>query len=89
MAIIRKEFDTPEQAQELIDAINLMLGIPTSEDSITQSYTDFIEENGKFYVEYDNEIIIFDESIRDILGGPTKLQRNKSTFRNLIIFISI
>jgi RNA binding exosome subunit len=60
MAIIRKEFETIEQAQEFIDAINLQLGIPTSEDSITQSYTDIIEENGKFYVEFDNEIIIFE-----------------------------
>jgi hypothetical protein len=58
MATIRKEFDTPEQAQELIDAINLQLGIPTSEDSITQSYTDFIEENGKFYVEYESNLNI-------------------------------
>jgi hypothetical protein len=58
MAIIRQEFDTPEQAQELIDAINLQLGIPTSEDSITQSYTDFIEEDGKFYVEYEESIFL-------------------------------
>jgi hypothetical protein len=60
MAIIRKEFETPEQAKEFIDAINLQLGIPTSEDSITQSYTDIVEENEKFYVEYDDEIIIFE-----------------------------
>ena len=58
MATIRREFDTPEQAQEFIDAINLQLGIPTSEDSITQSYTDFIEENGKFYVEYESTLNI-------------------------------
>lgn len=60
MAIIRQEFDTPEQAQELIDAINLQLGIPSSENSVAQSYTDVIEEDGKFYVEFDNEIIIFE-----------------------------
>jgi hypothetical protein len=60
MATIRREFDTPEQAKELIDAINLKLGIPSSENSVTQSYTDFIEEDGKFFVEYDNEIIIFE-----------------------------
>ena len=60
MAIIRKKFETEIEAQEFIDAINLQLGIPTSEDSITQSYTDIIEENGKFYVEFDNEIIIFE-----------------------------
>jgi len=60
MAIIRKKFETEIEAQEFIDAINLQLGIPTSEDSITQSYTDYVEEDGKFYVEYDNEIIIFE-----------------------------
>jgi hypothetical protein len=74
MAIIRKKFETEIEAQEFIDAINLQLGIPTSEDSITQSYTDIIEEDEKFYVEYDNEIIFFDESIRDILGGPTEFE---------------
>ena len=74
MAIIRKEFETPEQAQELIDAINLKLGIPNSENSVAQSYTDCVEEDGKFYVEYDDEIIIFDESIRDILGKPTEFE---------------
>jgi hypothetical protein len=60
MAIIRKEFDTTEQAQELIDAINLQLGIPKSENSVAQSYTDIVEENGIFFVEYDNKIIIFE-----------------------------
>ena len=60
MAIIRKEFETPEQAKELIDAINLQLGIPNSENSVAQSYTDYVEEDGKFYVEFDNEIIIFE-----------------------------
>ena len=60
MDIIKKEFETEIEAQEFIDAINLQLGIPTSEDSITQSYTDIIEEDGKFYVEFDNEIIIFE-----------------------------
>ena len=60
MAIIKKEFDTVEEAQIFIDAINLQLGIPSSENSVTQSYTDCVEEDGKFYVEYDNEIIIFE-----------------------------
>lgn len=62
MAIIRKEFDTVEEAQIFIDAINLQLGIPSSEDAISQSYTDWIqdEENGKFYVDYDSEIITFE-----------------------------
>ena len=59
MAIIRKEFDTVEEAQIFIDAINLQLGIPSSEDAISQSYTDWIqdEENGKFYVDYDDQVI--------------------------------
>lgn len=61
MAITRKEFDTLEEAQTLIDAINLHLGIPSSEDATAQSYTDYIEENGKFYVDFDSEIIIFEE----------------------------
>jgi RNA binding exosome subunit len=61
MAIIRREFDAREQAQEFIKAINLKLGIPSSENSVAQSYTDIVEEDGKFYVEYDNEIIIFEE----------------------------
>jgi RNA binding exosome subunit len=60
MAIIKKKFDTPEQAQEFIDTINFKLGIPSSENSVTQSYTDCVEEDGKFYVEFDNEIIIFE-----------------------------
>ena len=61
MAIIRQEFDTIEDAQTFIDAINLHLGIPSSEDATAQSYTDYIEENGKFYVDFDSEIIIFGE----------------------------
>jgi RNA binding exosome subunit len=60
MPIIRKEFETPEQAQEFIDAINLKLGIPSSENSVAQSYTDIVEEDGKYFVEFDNEIIIFE-----------------------------
>lgn len=60
MAIIRREFDTVEQAQIFIDAINLQLGIPSSEDSTAQSYTDCVEENGKFYIDYDDTIIIFE-----------------------------
>ena len=61
MAIIRKEFNSVEDAQIFIDAINLRLGIPSSEDATAQSYTDYIEENGKFYVDFDDEIIIFEE----------------------------
>lgn len=60
MAIIRQEFDTLEEAQTLIDSINTQLGIPSSEDATAQSYTDYIEENGKFYVDFDDEIIIFE-----------------------------
>ena len=61
MAIIRREFDTIKEAQTFIDSINLQLGIPSSEDATAQSYTDYIEENGKFYVDFDDEIIIFEE----------------------------
>ena len=60
MAIIRREFDTIEEAQTLIDAINTQLGVPSSEDATAQSYTDYIEENGKFYVEFDDTIINFE-----------------------------
>jgi hypothetical protein len=74
MAIIKKEFNTIEEAQTFIDAINLQLGIPNSENSVAQSYTDCVEEDGKFYVEYDNEIIIFDESIEAILGETTEIK---------------
>ena len=58
MATTRREFDTKEQAQEFINSINLQLGIPSSEDATAQSYTDIVEENGKFYVEYDDSIFI-------------------------------
>lgn len=61
MAITRREFDTIEDAQTFIDSINLQLCIPSSEDATAQSYTDYIEENGKFYVDFDDEIIIFEE----------------------------
>jgi hypothetical protein len=61
MAIIRQECITELEAQELIDANNLQLGIPSSENSVAQSYTDYVEENGNFFVEYDSEIIIFEE----------------------------
>ena len=64
MAIIKREFDTIEQAQDFIDAINLQLGIPSSEDATAQSYTDYIEENGKFYVDFDSEIIIFEQWLK-------------------------
>jgi hypothetical protein len=60
MATIRKECKTEDEAQEFIKAINLQLGIPSSENSVAQSYTDYVEENGKFFVEYDSEIIIFE-----------------------------
>ena len=61
MAIIRREFDTIKDAQDFIDSINLQLGIPSSEDATAKSYTDYIEENGKFYVDFDDEIIIFEQ----------------------------
>lgn len=60
MAIIRKECKTIEEAQTFIDVINTQLGIPSSEDAIAQSYTDYVEENGKFYVDYDDTIINFE-----------------------------
>ena len=58
--LIKKEFNSVEEAQIFIDAINLQLGIPSSENSVTQSYTDYIEENGKFFVEYDDTNINFE-----------------------------
>lgn len=60
MAITRREFDTIEDAQTFINAINLQLGIPSSEDATAKSYTDYIEENGFFYVEFDDAIINFE-----------------------------
>lgn len=61
MATIRREFDSVEDAQIFIDAINLQLGIPISEDATAQSYTDCVEENGKFFVDYDDTIINFEQ----------------------------
>ena len=60
MEYIKKYFNTVEEADSFIQQINTILGIPVSDDAVTRTYTDYVEEDGKFYVEYDNEIIIFE-----------------------------
>lgn len=56
MGFTKAEFDTPEGAVAFIEQINKILGIPVSEDAVTETYTEPIEENGKWYVEYESNI---------------------------------
>jgi hypothetical protein len=46
------KFDTEQQAQEAIDKINAYFGIPTSEDAITRTYTNFYEKDGFFWINW-------------------------------------
>jgi hypothetical protein len=57
MEFTKKYFDTVEEAEAFIQIINTLLGIPVSEDAVTRTYTEPIEENGKWYVEYESNLI--------------------------------
>lgn len=45
-------FEKKEQAEHAISLINQHFGIPVSEDAVTRTYTDYIEEDGKFIIKY-------------------------------------
>jgi hypothetical protein len=55
------------EAENALNLINLSLGIPISVDSITQTYTNFEFNNGKY-------IIRHDEVIEGILGLPSNFE---------------
>lgn len=48
-------FETIEAANQFIDQINALLGIPVSADSITRTYTTPIEQDNLIYI-YADEI---------------------------------
>lgn len=57
-------YNTQLEVEIALNLINLTLGIPISVDAITQTYTSFEFNNGKY-------IIKSDEAIEGILGLPS------------------
>ena len=57
-------YNSQIEAENAINSINLSLGIPISVDAVTQTYTNFEFNNGKY-------IIKSDELIEGILGLPS------------------
>jgi hypothetical protein len=60
-------YDTELEANNAINSINNILGIPVSSDAVTQSYTNFQLNNGKY-------IIRHDEIIESVLGLPSDFE---------------
>lgn len=58
MESIKKYFETIEEAEAFVQQINTLLGIPINDDAVTRTYTEVQEdENGKFYVDYDEQVV--------------------------------
>jgi hypothetical protein len=60
-------YNTESEVQKALDSINFNLGIPISIDSITQTYTNFEFNNGKYIIKHD-------EVIENILGLPSDFE---------------
>ena len=60
-------YNTESEAQNASNSINNTLGIPVSADAVTQTYTNFQLNNGKY-------IIRHDEVIESILGLPSDFE---------------
>ena len=60
-------YDTELEANNAINSINNILGIPVSSDAVTKSYTNFQLNNGKY-------IIRHDEIIESVLGLPSDFE---------------
>lgn len=57
-------YNTEIEVNNALTSINLSLGIPKDVDSITQTYTSFELNNGKYIIKHD-------EVIETILGLPS------------------
>ena len=58
MEYTKTYFETLELANQFIEQINSLLGIPVSEDAITRTYTEPQEDENGIYVEYESNLII-------------------------------
>lgn len=56
-------YNTELDCQKSIDSINIILGIPVSNDSVTRTYCEPIFNNGKYLIFEDSNLI-------PILGQP-------------------
>jgi hypothetical protein len=65
-------FQTEIEANEAINQINQVLGIPVSPDAITQTYTNAEQINGTWLIRHD-------ETIESILGQPIDFEYNDTT----------
>lgn len=63
-------YKTEQEAINAVNSVNKYYGIPISEDSVTQTFTDFnhIENIGYF--------IVYIEELKEILGEPTEIILN-------------
>lgn len=60
-------YNTELEVQNALNSINSSLGIPISIDAITQTYTNFDFNNGKYIIKHD-------EVIEYILGLPSDFE---------------
>lgn len=64
--MIGYKYNTEQEAQQAIDLINTTLGIPVSPDAVTQTWTNYEQGEGFYY-------IIADDTIINILGEPIEI----------------
>lgn len=58
MEFIKRYFQTISEANDFIDQINKLLGIPVSEDAITRTYAKPEQDENGIYVMYDSNLNI-------------------------------
>lgn len=64
--LIKKEFDSVEEAQIFIQQINTLLGVPVSDTATTRTYTEYqIDEDGIY--------VMYEEYISNLLGKPIEI----------------
>lgn len=59
-------YNTEQEAQDAVHALNVYYGIPVSPDAITQRWCDYGYNNEYWY-------IIWDDSLNVVLGEPTEI----------------
>ena len=57
MEFIKRYFNTIEEADEFIQQINTLLGIPVNDEAVTRTYAEYEVDEGGIYVQYDKEIL--------------------------------
>jgi len=61
------KYNTEQEAIDAVALCNEYYGIPVSEDSVTQTFTDY------FYNESIGYYIIYSEELQQVLGNPQEI----------------